>query len=154
MPSDLIERQKKDALRDISAFGSLICYILLLAIALILGKYELFYKIILGLILIYIATIIIKTFYLKNRPKKISYSNYLERLDASSFPSLHASRTAFLGLALSKYFNNYNFTVIIIILALLIAYTRVYLKKHDFMDVSAGIILGVAVYFAVNFIAA
>jgi membrane-associated phospholipid phosphatase len=105
-----------------------------------------------GFVLIYTATIVIKTVYFKNRPVKFSYNSYIEKLDASSFPSLHASRTAFLGLVLSKYFSSYIFTAIMVVLILAIAYTRVYLKKHDFMDVSAGIILGILVYFGVNLI--
>lgn len=152
MASEFIKRQKHDILRDISAFGSLFCYLFLLVITLILGKYDLFARMGFGLVLIYAVTVIIRTFYFKDRPNKFSHNTYIERLDAASFPSLHSSRAAFLGLTLSRYFGNYIFTIIAIILALSIAYTRIYLKKHDFMDVSGGIILGVFVYFGVNFI--
>ena len=152
MPSELVQRQKKDILRDISSFGSLVFYLFLLAIALVLKKGDLFARMVAGLILIYFITLILRTVYFKNRPVKFSYSSYIEKLDASSFPSLHASRTAFLGSELSKYFGNPIFTAIMVVLILAIACTRVYLRKHDFIDVSAGIVLGILVYFGVNFL--
>ena len=152
MSSEFIQRQKHDSLRDISALGSLVFYILLLAISLIFKKYDLFYKMVLGLILIYAATIIFRTIFFKERPKRFSYNNYIEKLDAASFPSLHAARTAFLGLLLSKYFENYVLTAIMIVIILIVSYARVYLKKHDLMDVSAGIILGVLAYAATMYL--
>ena len=106
MASEFIDRQKHDILRDISALGSLIFYLLLLLITIVLEKYDLFFKMIAGLVLIYIAAVFIRTVHFKERPNKFSHNSYIERLDASSFPSLHASRTAFLGVVLMKYFGS------------------------------------------------
>ena len=141
MASEFAERQKRDFFRDISALGSLIFYILVVLLFLILEIYNIFFKLLVGLVVIHIVVILFKTFFFKERPKKFTYDSYISKLDAASFPSLHAARTAFMGLSLSKYFDNYIFTTIMILMILLIAYTRIYLKKHDFMDVAAGIII-------------
>ncbi|MBI1934817.1 phosphatase PAP2 family protein [Candidatus Woesearchaeota archaeon] len=145
-----IKMQARDILADITAFGSISFYVLLLAVSLSLGEYELFTKMCLGLGLIFISVIIIKTFYFKERPLKKVHSNYFEKLDAASFPSVHASKASFLGILLSKYFGNHIFTALMIVLVLIIAYTRIYLKKHDFADVFAGVILGALSYFVVS----
>ena len=109
-------------------------------------------RLVIGIILIYLIVIFVKLIYFKNRPEKIPYSSMIERLDASSFPSLHAARTGFLGIIFIKFFNNMIISVILAVLTVLICYSRVYLKKHDAKDVIAGIVLGILVYFGVNFI--
>lgn len=143
MPSDFIERQKNDLIRDVSALGSLFSYALATLIFLALGDFSSFKMLVAGGILIYAAAWIIRALFFKNRPVKLSYSNSFEKLDAAAFPSLHASRTGFLLLFFINYFANSAITVILILLALSILYSRVYLKKHDWKDVIAGAVLGV-----------
>ena len=150
MASAMIERQKNDLLRDITSLGSLFAYLLLISFFLIQKKYDVSTKLIIGLVVIYIATILIKSIYFKNRPEKIAYSSFIEKLDASSFPSLHTSRIIFLSAVLIKYYGNIYFSVLIVLLAIAIPYSRIYLRKHDIKDAIAGIVFGIAVYFVVN----
>lgn len=152
MPSEFIERQKNDLIRDISSFGSLFAYVVILAVFLIQKNYYLFAKLATGLVLIYAIVILIRSVYFKERPKKYPHHTFIERLDASSFPSLHAIRTSFLAAILISYFNSYLFSIIAAILLVIIAYSRIYLKKHDKIDVLVGILVGVGVYFAVEYI--
>ena len=102
----------------------------------------------------YFVTVIIRLVYFKNRPDKFAYNNIIEKIDAASFPSLHAARTGFLTVFFVYYFNNMIISVILAVLALGVLYSRVYLRKHDIRDVLAGAVLGVFVHFAVNFILA
>ncbi len=152
MMSELVERQKNDLIRDITALGSLFFYVMLVLLFLLFKNYDMLNKLIMGLVIIYPITIIFRTFLFKNRPKKIKYGSYIEKLDASSFPSLHASRTAFMAAILVKFFNNFIISILLIFLVLVIAYSRIYLKKHDFKDVAGGIVLGILAYFSTNFI--
>ena len=152
MPSEFAKRQKDDMVRDISSLGSLFAYLLILIIFLIQKNYYLAEKLFAGIAIIYSVVIIVKSIYFKERPERYPYSSFIERLDASSFPSMHAIRISFLSAILIKYFDNYIMSIAAVILVLMVSYSRIYLKKHDKIDVLAGIFLGVAVYFAVNWV--
>ncbi len=152
MPSELIQRQKDDLFRDISSLGSLFAYLLITIFFIIQKEYDLFGKLAIGLIAIYIIIITIRSIYFKDRPKKYLYSSFIERLDASSFPSLHTTRISFLSILLMSYTNNYILSASLLTLIGLVAYSRVYFKKHDLLDVFAGIVLGIVVYLIVNWI--
>lgn len=150
MPSEFIQRQKDDFFRDITSFGSLWFYLILMLVLLMLRNYVLLEKLAIGFILIYAAVITIRSFYFKNRPQKYKYGNFLERIDASSFPSLHAARTIFLASLFIEYFKNKLISILLIILALIVLYSRTYLKKHDWKDVIAGAFFGALVYFVIR----
>lgn len=146
MDSEFLERQKKDLVRDISALGSLFSYLLLMMLFLIPKRYDVFIRLLAGAILIYTVTILIRSFYFKERPNKYPYKSYIEKLDASSFPSLHSARIAFLSMVFIKHFNNVFLTVLIIILAIGVVYSRIELKKHDLKDVLGGVVVGFVIY--------
>ena len=152
MASDFIQRQKNDLIRDISALGSLFFYILAGALFLALKDYSSFMKLLVGTLIIYFVTAIIRRFFFRERPQKLSYSNAFEKLDAASFPSLHASRTAFLLVFFINYFSNPLASFIIALLAMGIFYSRTYLRKHDWKDVIGGIVLGVLAYYLAVFV--
>src|SRR3989344_4049904 len=106
MPSEFIQRQKNDFFRDMTSLGSLWFYAIFMAFFLILSDYASLKVLLSGFILMYFAVIIIRSIYFKNRPIKYNYNTTIEKLDASSFPSLHAARTAFLSGFFIEYFNN------------------------------------------------
>ena len=150
MLPEFIERTKQQHIYEITAFGGVILYILIALIFLFLGNFGMFYRLLTGLLLIYFIVIIIKIFYFKNRPQKYKYSNFIERIDASSFPSVHGARSAFLAAALIQFFGNFAISIMLILLGAMVAYSRIHLKAHDIKDITAGIILGLAVFFIVN----
>jgi len=152
MPSEFIERQKNDLIRDISAFGSLFACILFALIFFLEKDYQMFTKIVFGFIIIYVVVIAIRSVHFKERPKKLSHTNIFSKLDASAFPSLHAARSTFLGFILVDFFNNRIISIILAILVIFIAYSRIYLQKHDFKDVLGGVGLGVLVYIFTTFL--
>ena len=152
MPSEFIQRQSYDLVRDISSLGSLFFYALVLVFFAAIKDSKMFFRLFTGVLIIYAITVIIRVAYFKERPKKFSYNNLLERLDAAAFPSLHAARTGLLAVSFVYYFDNTILSAIMTLLALGISYSRIYLKRHDFKDVTAGAVLGVLAYFAVNYI--
>ena len=150
--SIFLKRQAKDLIRDITSLGSLSFYLITSLIFLLLNNYTIFRKLAIGLVLIYVVVIPIRTFYFKHRPEKYEYKSYIERLDASSFPSLHAARTAYMCLTLIEFFNENLISLIIVIVSLAVFYSRIHLKKHDILDISGGAIVGGLIYFLVSYI--
>lgn len=149
MPSEFIKRQKNDFFRDFTSLGSLWFYALVVLFLFISKGYGLSARLATGFLLMYIITITIRTFYFKERPDKYYYKSYIERIDASSFPSLHSARITFLAIAFMNYYKEMLFSILVAALAVIVMYSRIYLKKHDLKDVLAGAILGTVVYFAV-----
>jgi membrane-associated phospholipid phosphatase len=88
----------------------------------------------------------IKFFWHKPRPNSQTYLGGLEKIDAGSFPSIHAARISFVysSLAYLQYTENQSIIFIIIcsLVILLVGYSRVFLKKHFLIDVLAGYIFG------------
>lgn len=152
MPSEFNKRQKHDFFRDFTSLGSLWFYLIAVLYFFIVQNYALLKKLIIGLLAIYLIIIGIRTLYFKERPSRYPHKSYIERLDASSFPSLHATRIVFLGLVFVNYFNNNLASFLLVILIVIVIYSRIYLKKHDTVDVVFGSILGAVVYFIVNFL--
>jgi len=138
--------------RDLTSLGSIVFSVFLMLLLLILKENQLFWMLLVGTIATFVLTIIIRTIYFKNRPKKQEFRNYVEKIDASSFPSLHAARSVFLVLLFVYFFQSTIMTMFLIIMGLLVIYSRVFLKKHDWKDLSWGAILGAVVYWLVLFL--
>jgi membrane-associated phospholipid phosphatase len=133
----------KKFFEEITFLGGLFFYIFLIVLFLILGKEDYALKLFLSLLVIYFLTLVIRIFYFKPRPEKMKYSNFIEKIDASSFPSVHSARTTFLVLfSFFSFFLNSVYLILVLILWFLVLYSRVYLKKHDITDLLGGIILG------------
>ena len=126
--------------RDVTSLGGVVFTLVLLLIE---WKRNLFWQLLFGFVVLLGIVVVIRTFYFKDRPKKQKFSNFIERLDASSFPSLHAARAMFVALAFGL---EYGLLGLWLIFAAAICYSRIYLRKHDWVDVTAGVVLGIGVY--------
>ena len=142
----MLEKYFTDFHRDMTTFGGAYFYLILTLIFLVFHQYKIFYTLLFGFISTYIIGFIIRLFYFKERPAKEKYSNLITKIDASSFPSIHTARVMFIVLVLSRFFSNNLLTVIFIFIALLTAYSRIYIKKHYFIDVAAGFLIGVVIH--------
>ncbi|HLD79979.1 MAG: hypothetical protein A2822_01230 [Candidatus Staskawiczbacteria bacterium RIFCSPHIGHO2_01_FULL_41_41] len=141
-----IQKQLHEFLRDVTAMGGLAASVLII---LLFISSPLLIPLIVGSILTAAFVLLIRIFYFKNRPKKEEYQNFWEKIDASSFPSLHTARIVFLAVLFSVYFSNVYSTTLFTVTAALVSYSRVYLQKHDWVDVAGGIVVGVVTYFIV-----
>lgn len=93
---------------------------------------------------------LIKYFFFKERPAPMAYYNWYQKVLAGSFPSLHSAR-AYLLFLFSLYFTNIYVAIWFFIYWALIAYSRVYLKKHYCIDLLWWIILSAMVFYIVVF---
>ncbi|HLC58744.1 MAG TPA: phosphatase PAP2 family protein [Candidatus Nanoarchaeia archaeon] len=137
-------------IKEITLFGSTTFYIFLLILSFF--DFDIFIFLLLGFIITFGIALIIRLLYFKKRPLKQTYANFIEKVDASSFPSLHVARSIFLTLVIHKFFNNYFLSIFFLIIAILVAFSRIYLKKHDIYDVLGGLVLGIIGYYLVNFV--
>ena len=135
----------KKFFEEITFFGGITFYLFVIILLLISKEYIFALKLFLGLAIIYFIAFVIRLFFFKERPKKIEHNNFLEKMDASSFPSIHAARITclFLFFLFSLFFFLPLAAKLLMgIILLLTLYSRIYLSKHDFVDILAGIILG------------
>ena len=103
----------------------------------------------------YSIGLIIKFFYYKPRPQVQAYTNAWEKIDASSFPSIHTSNSmvcAFRWVWASTSFMSRDSIVLVLLLSLFwiwfyvcISYSRVVLKKHYWIDLLGGTIFGLCI---------
>ena len=135
--------------RDITTFGGAIFYFLLVFSLFLLDQNKIASVLSGGFMITLIITVIIRLLYFRPRPKKQGYHNIVERIDASSFPSLHTARMVFLAGVGIQSFRNTITTISLIVFALSVLYSRIHLKKHDWIDVLGGIVVGVGTYFGV-----
>lgn len=132
--------------RDVTSLGGAFFYGLVSLLALAVGETELFIRLVVGFVLCVVITALIRVFHFKNRPAKQDYHNSLERIDASSFPSLHTARIVFMCITLAYFFQNDYTTAFFTFVAVLVTYSRIYLQKHDWWDLFGGVVLGVVVF--------
>lgn len=88
----------------------------------------------------------IKYFWHKPRPNGQQYIGGLEKIDAGSFPSIHASRISFvyLSLGMMHYWIGNSWVLIMSFLVIItVGYSRIFLKKHFLTDVLAGYCFGI-----------
>ena len=97
------------------------------------------------LVLSYAVTWPLRLIWFRPRPVPQAHGSLLQRIDASSFPSLHAVRgTAFWTLIAAVTWNP-GVAAICALNVVLIAWTRTWLKRHHPSDVAVGMVLGVFV---------
>ncbi len=129
--------------RDMTSLGGMFFYGLVVGGFFFLGDYDMVKRLLWVFIIITAISVIIRSVYFKDRPKKQKHSSFLERLDASSFPSIHAARSVSLAIILGRASEAHLFFIFAIIVAAIICFSRHYLNKHDSIDIVAGIILGI-----------
>ena len=134
----------KEAIKDYTALGGISLFALFIVIFIASGGFIMAGRLALALALIYIIVIIIRLFYFKERPKKRKFKNIVEKVDASSFPSMHSARAAALALILGSETTLLVF-IILMLTALGVGIARILMKRHDWIDVSFGFILGLVV---------
>jgi len=142
----------KTIFQDFSLFGNLLFYLFIICLEFAFENYLFSFKLFLSLVIGYLVVIIIRLSYYKSRPNKQKYSNLLEKLDSSSFPSMHAVRIMLIGLFFIDFYKNYLIALFFMSTILIVGYSRYYLKKHYTIDIVAGYITGICVFLLVNLI--
>jgi undecaprenyl-diphosphatase len=90
----------------------------------------------------------IKFLWHKPRPNQQTFVGGFEKIDAGSFPSIHAARISFVygTLAYLDYqqYQRVEFVVVAALIILVVGYSRTFLQKHFWTDVCAGYCFGSA----------
>jgi len=136
---------KEELLQDIKGLSGVPFFVIIIVISVLLQQNMLAVQLVIGLILAYVVTVLLRIAYFKRRPDKQSYHNWIEKIDASSFPSLHAMRAAVLATILSAFFESVWLTPLFALAAVAVATSRVLMKRHDISDALAGLIFGAIV---------
>ncbi len=132
-----------DVLRDFSALGNP----LLLILFFVLGVPPQFLsKAIAGLLITQAICYLIKAVIHKSRPEKMEYSTLFEKIQAGSFPSVHAASIMFFGLVMISFSTSLFLKILYAALIVIVGYSRHYLKKHFAIDIVCGYALGLGMY--------
>ena len=139
-----------DTINDISALGGL-PFFFIMAVLIILStpatlRLAATLMLFLGLAACFAIVALIRFIWFKERPQPVEHKNLWQRIDASSFPSLHTMRAAFLGtvfIVLAKFSPWMIAAALLFTLA--VAWARVRKKRHHVIDVVVGAILGIIV---------
>lgn len=129
-----------DWARDITSLASPL--ILGLVPFIFFGPSKVFYTLLLALLINEILASFIKIIYPKKRPTGQTYNNLLEKIDAGSFPSIHASRITLVYLTLFSHTDSVWIKVVVLLVIVLVILSRVVLKKHYWIDVLGGFVIG------------
>ncbi len=132
----------KEVIKAVSAFGTLPFYLFLSIFVLLLGETKLFIWLFVGLIFSYIIMVPIRLLYYKERPRKESYKNILEKIDASSFPSSHSLKITLIFCLASFYYASIYVAGLFFLLYFFVLFSRYYLKKHYLIDIAIGSLIG------------
>ena len=130
--------------KNITKLGN-VYSVLPLALIFLLWERVLGVKLLVGLIGIYTVAVIIRLVYFKERPKKRPTTTLLKRIDASSFPSIHAARAFFFAMTITRFYQEPKLGVILFMLAIMVSFSRYRLHEHYASDVIGGVILGIAI---------
>ncbi len=143
------ERMSKELMQNISALGALPFYLFLAAFVLLTGEERLALWLLAGLAAAYLVVVPIRAFYYRDRPKKQAYSNILQKIDSSSFPSMHSIRVVAATFMMYFYFNSLAIAALMAFAAGLVIFSRHWLRKHYAVDLAAGIAIGAVIAFAI-----
>ena len=138
---------RDDFFRDMTTFGGALFSLLVFFILLInsINWAVLFAG---GIIILMGVVIGIRLVYFKARPRKQQFNSIIEKIDASSFPSLHAARAIFIAIFVGLMFSVGLLSWALMMSgALMVGYSRIYMQKHDWIDVVCGWMLGIMVGF-------
>ena len=139
---------KKDTLKNlfwtISLFGTPFFYIPLTAYFLKVNP-----KLAISLIFILASTEItcgaIKFIYPKERPIPMPRNTLFQKYLAGSFPSVHTARITAFSIAIVSFYTNRLFVLAALLVVIGVGYSRIYLKKHYFIDVIWGFVIAASI---------
>jgi membrane-associated phospholipid phosphatase len=134
-----------DITSDVSALGGLPFYAIVVLTMLLLQDWGPFWELIIGVVIAFAVIAGVRSIYIRDRPKPVEYRTWWEKVDAGTAISMHATRATILAIVLMNFFRNIFLSTFLIILALVVAWSRILLKKHYPADAVWGVVLGTAI---------
>ena len=105
-------------------------------------NYNIAVKLIAILIVTEIVCGFIKLIYQKDRPTPMKNKTIFQKYYANSFPSIHTARISALLIGFGSFYTNKLLILILTLITINVAYSRIYLRKHYLIDVFAGFAIG------------
>lgn len=139
--SKMIKKIFDIALSQVTEMGGSMLFLSIMLLVLVLQQVMLFTQLFVSIVLIFSVVIFFKGIFYTPRPLKKKHTNFIEKIDASSFPSAHTMRAVSLAIIFSAYFNDILTTIFFSIFAALVAFSRLYLKKHYLRDILGGAVM-------------
>ncbi len=130
-------------MRDFTSFGN--AYIILIVAALTTQDVDVFIDVAVGLFIIYALGSLIRKILFSERPSK-KYRHIFKKVESGSFPSMHVARITFAYSMLFEHLH-YPFRLIPLFLIILVAASRVFLRKHYVVDTIFGLFFGLSVFY-------
>ncbi|HLC32652.1 MAG TPA: phosphatase PAP2 family protein [Candidatus Nanoarchaeia archaeon] len=143
---------REELWRDVGALGGFPIFFVLTLFALFFSRF-LFGSLLIGFVLTLGLTTLIRAIYFHDRPIKETYNNFIRKIHASSFPSLHTMRASLVATVLGMSIQNYPLFALFLVTAAGVGYSRVRSKRHFIKDVVVGYILGVLIGLASYYVA-
>ena len=134
----------------VTGLGGLVAYLFTTFLLFSVGLYHLGWQLGVGLVLILCVAVPCKLIFFKHRPQKMKYSNLLGKFDAAAFPSIHAMRAVMIGLIVGSATTNPLVWTGAGLFALVVSYSRIYLRKHSLNDVIGGVIFSFLLFLIVQ----
>jgi membrane-associated phospholipid phosphatase len=127
-------------LKDLSAYGGFPFFGMAILVALILDD-PITYRLAASLVTVTILVILVRFAYFKPRPgkKERTFETFYERIDNSSFPSIHAARAVLISFALMT---KLDILPVYVLLVIIVVLSRLHFKRHDKKDIAAGLLIG------------
>ena len=147
MKLDLLDTAKEVysvILKDLSAYGGFPFYGVVILGALLFRSFDIAYSLAVSLVIVTIVVAAIRLSCFKPRPgmPKKKYSSVYERIDNSSFPSIHAARAVMISMLFYSVMPVLFPLLFALVLAVLLS--RIYFKRHDAVDLAVGCAIGLA----------
>ncbi len=136
----------REWMRDFTSLASPL--ILLFVPFIFMGPSRAFYILLGALVINEALGSVIKVVFPKKRPTGQTYSNTMEKIDAGSFPSLHAARISLVYLTLFSVAELWIFKVLFLLVIVLVSVSRIILSKHFWTDVAGGLTMGSLIFLA------
>jgi len=139
-----------DWFRDFTSLGNPI--LLVFVPFIFLGNTKNFHYLLFALLINEIFCSLIKILFPKKRPTGQTYKNLIEKIDAGSFPSIHASRITIVYLTMFSNTENLAIKITLISVIILVLFSRIKLKKHFWIDILGGFAIGGLIWYLFHLI--
>ncbi len=129
-------------LKDTSAYGGFPFYGLMVLAFALAGAYVFALNLLLSLVVVTLIVSVVRLSYFRPRPgqPRRKYKTIYERIDNSSFPSIHAARAVMLSVMFYRIIPLMLPLLVLLVIAVLLS--RIHFKRHDWKDLAAGIAIG------------
>lgn len=134
---------RESGVHQISALGGTVFYSVIALCFLLIGKAEQTAVVFAAYASSLFLAVIVRLVYFKKRPVPREFTTVFGRFWASAFPSLHSMRAFMYAVIFANWLDSTLALAVFLCLAALVAWSRVHLKNHDWVDVGVGAVIGV-----------